>query len=193
MHLSRRKPSESALSALRERARGEAANELPTGLEDGVTPSGFRRHRVKSELGDGIACFDAASVALRTWQIHRDSGLSVSAEGPPSAGATVALAARLPLGYAAFCCRVLDHVETETRYAFSYKTMPGHPEQGVELFEVELADDGRVTFTTTSVSQMASPLSRIAGPLAWMLQGRATMRYHRAAKACVGASCENSR
>ena len=175
------------MSALRERARGERAHDLPAGLGDGVVPRGFRRYRITSELGAGIACFDAASLALRSWQIHRDSGLAVSAEGPPSAGSTVALAVGLRLGYAAFCRRVLDHVRTETRHAFSYQTMPGHPERGVERFEVEIANDGCVTFATTSPSQMASPLSRIAGPLAWKLQRRATARYHRAAKASVEA------
>lgn len=143
MQVSRRKPSESSLSALREPARGEDAHELPAGLEDDPVPRGFRRYRITSELGAEIACFDAASVALQTWQIHRDSGLVVSTEGPPSAGATIALAARLPLGHVAFCCRVLDNVETETRSAFSYKTMPGHPERGVERFEVEIADEAK--------------------------------------------------
>jgi len=59
----------------------------------------------------------------------------------------------------------------------AYGTLAGHPESGEEAFMVEHPDDDSVSFRITAFSRPASPLAKIAGPLAAVVQRQITARY----------------
>jgi len=63
---------------------------------------------------------------------------------------------------------------------FTYATLPGHPERGVESFAVR-RDGDVVTFEVVATSAPAHPLARLVPPAASLLQDRACRRYLAAA------------
>ncbi len=109
--------------------------------------------------------------------MHRGAGLIVAADGPPTVGVDVAMAAPLPIGYIDVVCRVVRVVDEPERHGFTYGTLPVHPEQGEESFTVTRADDGTVTFEIVAVSRLRHVLARAVPPFARHLQARAIGRY----------------
>jgi uncharacterized protein (UPF0548 family) len=132
-------------------------------------------------VGRGPEVFERAAERLMTWQVHRDAGLGVAASGPRAApGTTVRLTLRLgPLRVVA-PCRVVGVCAEPTERGFTYRTLPGHPEDGVEHFRVSLAADGTVRATVHAESRPASRLARVGDPVTAALQRRQTDRYLRA-------------
>jgi len=77
-------------------------------------------------------------------------------------------------------CRVVELFDEPTRAGFSYATLPGHPECGVERFSVELRPDGSVWCRIESISRAASWYARFGGPVTRFIQSRMVDRYLRA-------------
>ena len=129
-------------------------------------------------VGHGQDGLELAAERLMTWQMHRDAGLRVSADHDRVAlGARVVLRIRLgPLVVRAPCV-VIGVVAEETERGFTYETLPGHPEDGVEHFRVSLAPDGGVRAVISAESRPASLLARAGGPVTSLLQRRQTDRY----------------
>ncbi len=147
-----------------------------------MSAHGARRTLTRGiELGHGRPAFEEAAERLMTWQVHRDAGLRVQADHDRAVpGARVVLRIRLgPLVVTAPCV-VIGVVAEETERGFSYETLPGHPEDGVEHFRVSLAEDGGVRAVISAESRPASLLARAGGPLTTALQRRQTDRYLRA-------------
>ena len=149
----------------------------PAGLSvDGVLPDGFRRfsHAVTLDRHD----LALAAADLFAWRVHRRAGLRVQSSDAVLRQGTVVLL-RLGLGPASvrIPCRVIEVVDEPDRKGFTYATLPGHPECGVEQFALETAEDGRVRFRVSAVSRHATLLARLAGPLARGAQDVMTRRY----------------
>ncbi len=182
-----RRPSDTALAALRERCADDAFTYSPVGVtEPGVpTPPGFRRERWTTELGYGADVFDAAAATVMSWGMQRGSGLVVVAGGPPAAGDVVAMAAPLPIGWIDVTCRVIAVIDEPDRQGFVYGTLPIHPETGEESFAVVRHADGTVSLDIVAVSRSSHPLSRLAPPIARRLQASAVRRYQQAVRAAV--------
>ena len=142
----------------------------------GARPAGFHHLRVERVLGHGDEVFTRAVAALRDWGPQCGSGLVVAADGPVAVGAVVGLAAPVPVGYVLAVCRVVYVEEDADRFAFGYGTLPLHPECGEEAFQVSRVD-GVVTFRIVAFSRPGHPLARLAGPVARVLQNRATTGY----------------
>jgi uncharacterized protein (UPF0548 family) len=144
----------------------------------GQVPTGFRgAHRV-AVVGSGRADFERAADAVLGWGAQRGAGLRVRATGPSSTpGTVVVLTAGLPrLGYDIPCRVVWGQADGDER-GFAYGTLPGHPESGEECFLVRLTPDGEVVFEIRVFFRLSSPMARLAGPLALVLQRLATERY----------------
>jgi uncharacterized protein (UPF0548 family) len=94
-----------------------------------------------------------------------------------AAGTTVVLAAPLPIGFVVAACKVVVLVDERSRSGFAYGTLPEHPEQGEEYFEVELRDDEVVVFRVIAFSRPGQAIARATAPLARLLQVRATNGY----------------
>jgi uncharacterized protein (UPF0548 family) len=159
----------------------EARAASPTYAEIGATasaslPSGYHHLRRERVLGSGDDVFSRAAAGLRTWELQRRCGMSVLADADVQEGATVVIAAPLPLGFTIVTCRVVDVAEESDSYAFTYGTLPLHAEQGEERFEVT-RDSDRVVFRVVAFSRPQQLLVRAAGPVARALQRRATDHY----------------
>jgi uncharacterized protein (UPF0548 family) len=140
-------------------------------------PAGYRRDRWMRELAGDDTVFERAANVLRTWQMHRGAGLTVEVDGPPAVGMDVAMAAPLPVGFVDVVCRVVDVVDEPDRYAFTYGTLPVHPEQGEESFTVTRGAGGVVNFEIVAASRLRHPLARACPPVARRLQSHAIERY----------------
>jgi uncharacterized protein (UPF0548 family) len=138
-------------------------------------PSGYRHDQHWVDLGPA-AHFDAAADALRNFQPQRGSGIAVGTDGPLREGTNVALAARLPVGFVVATARVVYVHEQPAQFAWAYGTLPRHPEEGEERFEVAVVDD-RTVFRLAVFSRPHGWLSRSAGPIARRLQRQAMRRY----------------
>ncbi|WP_380167673.1 DUF1990 family protein [Jannaschia sp. R86511] len=146
-----------------------------------ATTDGRRTLTRGIDVGSGRAVFEEAAERLMTWQVHRDAGLRVAAETDRAVpGSRVVLRLRLGPLVVAAPCLVIGVVAEETERGFSYETLPGHPEDGVEHFRVSLAPDGGVRAVIHAESRPASRLARAGGPVTTALQRRQTDRYLRA-------------
>jgi uncharacterized protein (UPF0548 family) len=83
---------------------------------------------------------------------------------------------RLPLGFVLATARVVHVVHTDERIGFAYGTLPGHPEEGEEIFLVDRADV-RVTFEVAAFSRPRDPLARLGSPFTRWLQLRTNRTY----------------
>lgn len=138
-------------------------------------------------LGSGDAVWTQAQNAVTTWAAQHGSAMSVTPPDPPAVGATVVVATRQAGLWVLAPCRVVEVFDSERRAGFTYATLPGHPERGVESFTVTRADDEVVRFEIDVVFEPATLLAKLSGPIGHWLQRRGTQRYLDAvATACPG-------
>jgi uncharacterized protein (UPF0548 family) len=120
--------------------------------------------------------FDAVRRALLAWDVHRVAGLRVATDGTARTGTTVVLGLQLGPVWALAPCRVVQHTDVAGRAGFSYATLPGHPEEGVEEFAV-VREDGGTWFEVTAISRPAGTLGQLGAPVSRYVAARATQRY----------------
>lgn len=155
----------------------------PDALEN--PPAGYRRlHRSTVITGMDFA---QASSALRSWVVHRRAGLQVSATHTPLREGTEV---HLQLGYRPLRitapCRVLQVVDAPDRAGFTYGTLPGHPESGIEQFTLTRTATGLVRFHLDAVSRPAAWYARLGAPVTRLVQELVTRRYLRALRNSPG-------
>jgi uncharacterized protein (UPF0548 family) len=161
------------LDGTAEKLLARARADQPT-YSGGLDPCpGFDTFARTIRLARGEDSFRAAGETILGWGMQRGAGLRVHAETPrATAGSTAVLGIGVAGVYLAFPCRVNEVYAEPTRLGFSYLTLPGHPECGIERFLVELAPDGAVQASVTAVSRPANLLVSLAGPV-----GRAAQRW----------------
>lgn len=145
----------------------------------GVLPDGFHHVDRKVVIGHGRAAYSAASTALTSWEMHRGSGLRVTAD---SATADVGSTVVMGLGPIRIPCRVVYVVAEQNRTGFAYGTLTGHPEQGEECFLVEYDGDGDenggvVYAHIIAFSRPGRWFTKLGGPLGRLVQRTFTGRY----------------
>ena len=180
-----RRPGSDATADL---VNGCAADHLtyePAGISLGPTvPAGFRRRRWSVEL-HGAQAFERAVAAIRGWEVHRGSGLTVVADGGLAVGTNVVITAPLPIGYVDVACRIVAVIDEEDRFGFAYGTLSVHPEQGEEAFLVSRSAHVSATFSVEAISRSAYRLGRLAPFVTDRLQNQANNRYLRAMERAV--------
>lgn len=161
--------------------RGGPPARHPGGM-DTRAPGGGRRTLSRGvAIGWGRPCFDAAAERLMTWQVHRDAGLGVTSDDARALpGTRVRLRIRLGPLVVHAPCEVIGVVAEHDEQGFTYATLPGHPEDGVEHFRITMDVDGGVHGSVYAESTAASPLARAGGPLTRAVQSWQTDRYLRA-------------
>jgi uncharacterized protein (UPF0548 family) len=178
--------------ALRSLVDGGAFDELSYELVGlcklAEAPPGFRMDRRTCVLGRGDEVFDRAVQALREWQVHRGSGIVVLADDEPRTDLVVAMSAPLPVGFLDLACRVVDTVDQQDQFGFTYGTLSVHPEQGEESFTVTRGADFNITFDILAVSRPRMWAAKACPPISRALQHRATGKYLRAMQAAVSGS-----
>ena len=145
----------------------------------GQLPPGYHHVRASRDIGTGDAAWRAACDGIRSWRLHRGSGLRVAPADPPLAVGTevvtdVALAGPI---HVLAACRIVEVVDEPGRFGFAYGTLAVHPEQGEEAFVVARTDDDRVRLTVTAFSRGNGLLMRVGGPIARRQQALATTAY----------------
>jgi uncharacterized protein (UPF0548 family) len=145
---------------------------------DGELPVGYDHLAREAVVGTGRGAFDRAAAAVFRWSAQRGAGLRVQASGPASSVGTVVLMTaglrRLGLDIP---CRVVWVVDEPNRRGFGYGTLPGHPESGEESFIVSLRAGDEVVYELRAFSRLATPLSRLGGPVSHRAQSLALDRY----------------
>ncbi|MCT1438376.1 DUF1990 family protein [Brachybacterium paraconglomeratum] len=167
------------LSRRREAALRAAPLSVPLGLTlDGAPPPGFQRFSQAVALSRRD--FEPAAAELLSWRVHQRAGLAVEASDDVAQLGTV-VQLRLGLGVASIRipCRVIELIDEPKRRGFTYATLPGHPESGVERFLLERGHDETLRFSVTAVSAPGSLPTRLARPLARAIQEAFTRRYLR--------------
>lgn len=167
-----------------DRALRKARSQSPTYTEVGATlagnddlPAGYRHDRYEVTLGSGSETFEKATEGLRSWQAHRQPGISVyPADTTIEATATVLVCMGRGLGLIA-PCRIVGLTEDSSHWSFAYGTLPGHPERGEEAFTVGMGPDGMVCFRITAFSRPASLLTKVSRPIGRSIQQKATDGY----------------
>lgn len=125
--------------------------------------------------------FEEAAGMLLTWQLHERSGLRVTASSTDvTAGAMVVLGLGVGPARLRIPCRVAYVIDEPERRGFAYGTLPGHPEEGEELFLLERRADGGADLMVRAFSRPATLLARAGGPVSRRVQDWMTQRYLRA-------------
>ncbi|KXK62018.1 hypothetical protein AWW66_10785 [Micromonospora rosaria] len=161
---------------------------------DRVLPAGYRHVHRDVPVGTGREAFVRAADGLLGWRMHRGAGLAVTATGRRAvAGAVVLLhVGRAPLRLTV-PCRVVYVVDAPDQRGFAYGTLPGHPEQGEELFTVRLTRGGDVRVRIRAFSRPATALARAGGPVTHLVQEYVTDRYLRALRRLAGGGDARAR
>lgn len=136
-------------------------------------------HEFERSVGLDSRNVAQARAALFNWQVHRDAGLRVTPGGPITLGQSATLT------WVWGVVRVAAPVQVVaiTEDGFTYRALPGHPEEGVETFTLRQEADGTVRFTVSARSRPATWWARFGAPLTSLVQRRITDRYLAAARA----------
>jgi uncharacterized protein (UPF0548 family) len=160
----------------------QASHGLPLSYEPiGIAASGVRRGDIDEQvvaIGSGMADFERARDALRSWKHYELGWLAVHPAGSMVAPGTVVAVVIRHLGFWSINgCRVVYTVggdETDIpRFGFAYGTLTNHAESGEEIFEVFLnPKTGAVMYRIRAVSWPRAWLARAGRPIVRMLQAR---------------------
>ena len=85
--------------------------------------------------------------------------------------------ARPAVFWLVFTCRIDDVHADDRRFGFTYRTLPDHPEEGIETFSLEHREDDSVAFVVSGESRSKMPFNRVTEPVGRWLQHRYTERY----------------
>ena len=178
-------------AADRTRLQGLASAQL-TYAETGATrhlplPPGYGHVHRDVSIGHAYDAFIRAADGLLTWEMHRRSGLAVTASAARAVTGAVVI---LHVAGLTIPCRVVYTADTAVTRGFAYGTLPGHPECGEEAFLISLAADGDVRARIRAFSRPASLLARAGGPLTRLVQQHVTNRYVRALRHVAGAGVD---
>lgn len=169
-------PTDRALDLLRSTAEHEDLSYDGIGASiTGDHPAGYHWH--SSEL-TVEADWDAAKAAIMGWTGHRSTGGVLSPEIPPlRKGTTMAFGVRVLGIWATGTCRIVELIDSDDTFGFSYGTLPHHPERGEEMFAVRNNRDRTVTFRVAAFSRPAGLLTKLIGPIGRLIQRVMTRRY----------------
>lgn len=126
-------------------------------------------------VGHGEMDFRGARGVLEQWQMHQGAGVRVDPV-PLEVGTDVVLWTRAFVPVLVFACRITEVIDTDSTFGFTYTTLPGHPEQGIETFHVTLTGD-EVRLVITGESRPALVLNKRSGPIGPLLQKRFIQKY----------------
>jgi uncharacterized protein (UPF0548 family) len=139
------------------------------------------RYRTMSgtvELGKGGFVFEKAVANARQWKVHERDGLLVTPkDARVQEGSCVVLLISISVIYVTVACRVVSTFETDTRWEFSYGTLPHHVERGEESFSIEHASDDTVRFTVRAWSRPGHLWTSIGAPITRAVQRKALNHY----------------
>ncbi|MCO8121307.1 DUF1990 domain-containing protein [Stieleria sp. TO1_6] len=161
------KPSAATVAKFLARQSKLDFNYPDVGRTSGGFPRGYDYDRFEVELGRGEQCFQAARSAMQSWQHFRVGWV----EAVPSttaivAGNDIAIRANVMGLWALAACRIIDVIDecssSDCRFGYSFGTLPAHPEQGEERFQLVRFADDRVRYRVTAFFRPNQLTARLA-------------------------------
>jgi uncharacterized protein (UPF0548 family) len=143
-------------------------------------PYGFSRDLSQSCPGHGDAAFAAAKLAFARWAMF-DLGWArvANPEASMKPGQIVAVEIHSLGLWSLNLSRVVEVVDTPTRFGLVYSTTQMHVEEGEELFLLEFnPETGELTYQLEAVSRPRNPLSRLGFPISRAFQHRFARDSH---------------
>jgi uncharacterized protein (UPF0548 family) len=153
---------------------------LADGLLSPKLPTGFAHDRSRSNLGQGQQIFEAARDAFLRWQQFDLGWVQVLDPGAEiAAGQLVGVEVHTVCLWSVVFNRIVETVDSPTRFGFMYATTALHIEQGQERFVVELDPTTEaVSYLIEAVSRPRHPLARLAYPFSRAMQHRFARDSH---------------
>lgn len=136
-----------------------AVKNLPiTYWERGATswermPQEFVHDEQRLKIGSGNADWNAAKQAIRDWKMFPSDWITLSDTPSIEDGEQVLVSARLLGLWWSNPARIVYTVDEPDAFGFAYGTLPGHLEQGEELFQVERDEHGDVYYKLRVMSR----------------------------------------
>jgi uncharacterized protein (UPF0548 family) len=146
----------------------------------GTPPRGFAHDLTRSEIGHGLDVFVAARKAFQRWQ-QFDLGWVQVVNGVPKVvpGELVAVEAHTAILWSVSVSRIVETVDTPTRFGFMYTTTALHVEEGQERFVLEFdTQKESVRYLIEAVSRPRHILARIGYPFSRAMQRRFARDSH---------------
>lgn len=128
-------------------------------------------------VGAGAATFDRLTRCITNWSMHRKAGVRVSASGPATVGQVVTVGMGPSAIRLSGQCEIEEITDSDGYFALTYRTLDGHPENGVESYELRLDSGGFVWATVSAVSHPEHALLRRVPKLALLGQQFFADRY----------------
>jgi uncharacterized protein (UPF0548 family) len=170
-----------------EKRGGAGLLSLSTGLVGGTLPAGFAHDHLRLQLGAGEAAFAAARRAFTRWTQFDLGWVRVAnPEAGIRVGQVVAVEVRALGLWSLNLSRIVETVDSPTRFGFVYATTEHHAEQGEEIFVLEFdPTEGSVAYLLEAVSRPRHALARLAYPLTRALQHQFARDSQRRMRAAV--------
>jgi len=153
----------------------------------GVPPRGFVHDISRSHIGQGQRAFAAAREAFQRWE-QFDLGWVQVANGIPKIvpGELVAVEAHTAFLWSISLNRIVETVDTPTRFGFLYTTTASHVEEGQERFVIEVdIDSESVAYLIEAISRPRHILARVGYPFSRAMQHRFIRDSHERIRRCV--------
>jgi uncharacterized protein (UPF0548 family) len=133
-------------------------------------------------LGTGSKAWEAAKLAVQQWAMFPAPWTQIAPQQAPiQTNQTIAMLARVMGMWWINSCRIVYVIEEPNRFGFAYGTLPGHAEQGEELFLVERDETGKVYYRLEAFSRPRHLLARLTYPLPRVFQ----RKFQRDSKAAM--------
>ncbi len=167
-----RKPSQEALARFLRRLERSPFSYAEVGQVE-RPPAGFDQDVRREVIGHGETAWRSAREGIRHWRQFPAGWTTIFPAAPAaSPGQTVAMLANALGAWWWSGCRIVEIVDTSTRFAVTYGTLIEHAECGEERFQVERAADGSVWYDIRSFSRPGFWATRLGYPLVRRLQRR---------------------
>ncbi len=152
-------------------------------LEDGplgAPPRGFVHDRSRSCVGRGERAFAAARALLHRWEQFNLGWVQVASPLPKVVpGELVAVQAHTLWLWSVNISRIVEVVDSPTRFGFMYTTTALHVEEGQERFVIEFdVESESVFYLTEALSRPRDILARIGYPFTRAMQHRFARDSH---------------
>lgn len=183
---------EKVAAAERLPSNSPAGLSLVNGLDTSARlPFGFVHDHSRSLIGHGEAAFAAARQAFRQWAMF-DLGWAriANPSAPIMTGQIIAMEAKTLGLWTLNLSRIMETVDTATRFGFLYATTPMHVEQGAERFLLEFdPPTGDVHYVLEAISRPRHPLARLGLPISRHFQHQFARESHQHMLEVVEAEC----
>ena len=177
------KPSKELLaSVLAASEDAELTYKAVGATQHGEIPLGSYKHDHYSLTLGPASTFYRAAEGLRHWKEHAGAGVAVIPDRDVRVGTTHINMMEIFSFVVLAPVRVVYIIDEPDRFGWAYGTLPGHPEEGEELFLVQRTAQGTVEFDITAFSRPAEVFARAVAPVTRIVQKTVTKRYLKALK-----------